>query len=616
MSLTKVTFSMIDGAIVNPEDNGATPGGTVDSTAAMVLSLSAGKTIDLGGNTFLTSSLTIPNCTIRNGTLKLIAGARFTVNTGCTFDGVTIDANNNAVNVAAVYVFGGKFNFHNSVVTNINSTVAVSAQYGIIIKKQPSVGLEQIEFSIRDSEFSNITNTDDGVPTGAGFCGGVFFFGDEPLLANYTQPCDGVVDNCVFDNIYTQTSGGATIDNTDADAIRFFVDGWAESFDVIFPITITNCRFNDIQKSIIKNNGGNGMTMRDCYIRARRTDFTLLAAVRIQSAYDCVVDNLSFDGNATYLFALSTKRCQIYNTNMTLGTNVTQGLFFQDAGITSANVIVNGGAWNEIGRLIGSNYSSGVACINLTVSNIAGVVTTPQNPYISLLRFSGVLLENIAFTTASAVDVVRLVESSDVTIDKCQFVSARRSVAMDANSLATLNLRITNCQFEMTGVGTGQRMITVRADTGSVLTPEEVVIENTKLIRYSHTSATNDEFLLIQATNIKVDNVQMILKQTGSGTFAATQAMNFASCTKVQLTNISYTCNFTFNASWAGWTANFNSCQYVTVYNVHGGCRRGVEFTSTSNCTYNNIAAVVGQTVTSVTGGTNIVAGAELNAVL
>lgn len=617
MSLTKVTFSMINGAIVNPIDSGATPGGLVDSTTAFTAALVAGTTVDLGGNTFLVGSLTIPNCTITNGTLKLVSGSRLTVNTGCIFDGVTVDANNSAVNVAAIYVFGGNFNFHNSKVTNIDSAGAVAAQYGIIIKKQPGTGLEKIVFSIRDSEFSNIVNTDDGAPAGSGFCGGVFFFGDEASLANYTDPCKGVIDNCVFDNIWTRTGGGATIDNTDADAIRFYIDGWAESFNVVFPITISNCKFYKIQKSCIKNNGGNGMSVCSMYVKADRVDFTMLAAIRIQSAYDCVINDLTFDGSATYLFALSTKRCQIYNTNLTLASNVTQGLFFQNFGIISANIIVDGGAWNEVGRLIGSNYSSGTTATNVVVSNIAGVVTTPQSPYISLLRFSGITLNNVKFENPSlVVDAVQLSDSDNVLFSNCSFVTARRAIAMDTNNTAVVNITIDGCYLETTGKGIGLRLVTIRPTSGSVATPDGVYIYNTRMKRYTHSSQTNDEFVFVQASNVKIDGLHMLVEQDGANTIAAPTAINLISCTKIQLTNVQYTCNFTFAAGWVGWAALLSSCQYATIYNIHGGCRRGVEFNLTSNCAYNNIAAVVGQTVTAVTGGTNIVAGAELNAVL
>jgi len=598
-------------------DFGADPTGTSNATTAFTNALAAGQNYDLGGGTYLIDSLTIPDCTITNGTLKLTANSRLTVNTGCTFDGVTIDCQDLAVNVAAIYVFGGKFNFHNSEITNIDSSVAVAAQYGIILKMQPSTGLDQVEFSIRDSKFSNITNTDDGAPAGSGFCGGVFFFGDEASLSNYTKPCSGVIDNCSFDNIYTQTGSGATIDNCDADAIRFYVDAWTASFNVIFPVTISNCRFKDIQKSCIKNAGGNGMTVNDAYVDANRTDFTMLAAIRIQTAYDCIINGLTFNGNVKYLYALSTKRCQINDTNTTLSSDIEQGVFFQLTSTASYGVIVNGGVWHGVTRLLGTNVTStAFAPQSVLLSNIlGGSVTSPSSPYIYAAYFDDLKLDNVRFSTTSVLDVVSLLDSTNTTITSCNFVSARRAIAMDVNNVATANLKITDCDFETTGVGIGYRLVSIRPTSGTQLTPDGVFISGCKLTRTSYTSSTNDDFLLLQASNVKIDNIQMVLKH-GAGEYASTTAMQLVSCTKVQITNISYTCDFTFNAGWAGWTALLNSCTYATVYNIHGGCRRGVEFTSTSNCTYNNIAAVVGETVTSVTGGTNIVAGAELNAVL
>lgn len=595
---------------INPKWFGAKGDGVTDDSASFVLT--AGGTYDLGGLAYVIGSKTIPLCTIKNGTIKLTANSRLSISDGATFENITIDCQNLPVNVSALYVYGGNFTFHNSAIKNINSATPMSAQYGIIIKPQGGV-----KFSIRDSLFLNITNTDDGTPAGSGFCGGVFFFGDAVSLTEYeATPSNGIIDHCTFENIYTQTGVGATIDNTDADAIRFYIDGLTEAFDVIFPITVSNCRFKDVQKSCFKINGGNGMTIENINIDAKRADFTMLAAIRIQYAYDCVIENVTLDGNATYLFALSTKRCQITNTNTTSSSNVTQGIFIQDSGIVSSGIIVDGGAWNQVSRLVGTNYTTGTSVENMKIANIVANHTTPNNPYVYIPYSLNVTLDNITFATTSAVDVCQVSETSGMKIKNCNFKSGRRSIAMDANSQQNLNLTIQGCTLETTGVGIGHRLITLRATTGTALTPTGISIKDCNLKRYSFTSSTNDEFMLIQGNIVSIDNIQMYVEQLSTNTFASAYAINLLSSTKVNLTNIFYTCNFAYNASWAGWVAILNACTFATVYNIHGGCRRGVEFSNTSNCHYNNIAAVVSNTITTVTGGTNITAGTDLVAVL
>lgn len=58
MSLTKVTYSMINGAPINPVDFGADPTGVSDSSSAIQAALNTGRVVDLGdsNNTYLVTS--------------------------------------------------------------------------------------------------------------------------------------------------------------------------------------------------------------------------------------------------------------------------------------------------------------------------------------------------------------------------------------------------------------------------------------------------------------------------------------------------------------------------------------------------------------------------------
>lgn len=68
MSLTKATYSMLDGAPVNIRDFGADPTGTTDSTAAIQAAIAASNGVVLGapGDTYLMTSITITKDVVVN----------------------------------------------------------------------------------------------------------------------------------------------------------------------------------------------------------------------------------------------------------------------------------------------------------------------------------------------------------------------------------------------------------------------------------------------------------------------------------------------------------------------------------------------------------------------
>ena len=583
--------------------------GITDDTLFIQNALGVGSILDLDGLICKTSALSLSNNTIKNGTLKLNPSSTITT-INSSFENVIIDANNSSVNGSAVRVLSGTFNFIDSKIININSTVSVNSQYAILMEIKNG-----ITFNIQNSIFKDITNTDDGVPTNNGFCGGILFFGDSEDLSVYsTNKTSGVINACTFDNIYTQVGVGATIDNTDADAIRGYIDGWVESFDTLFNIVVSNCNFYNVQKSAIKNNGINGLTVNDCFISSKRTDFPMLVGVRIQTAYDCNINGLSVEGSFTYLFAISGKRIGIINTNISLDSSIVQGLFFQETGIISNNILVSGCQWNNTSRLVGTNYVLEDRCRQLTIRDII-VDGDESYPIFSLRGFNGVLLDNIKTISDTTDDIIHLQDTKNITISNCNFICSRSAITLVDNTLNEINLNINNCYMETTATGVGYRLINLRVESGT-LNPSGIKISNTKLVRYSHTSATNDEYILIRGDNIMLNDLQLELKQKSTNTFAATQAINIISSNKVSINNITFTCNFTFNPSWAGWVVLLNNCSKLTVFNVHGGCRRGLELVNCSNGTYNNIVAVLAQTVVGSTGGTNITAGSDLYGVL
>lgn len=90
MSLTKVTYSMINGAPINVLDYGAVGNGTTDDTAAIQAALNVGGTVVIPDGTFkITSALTVG---IADTTIKLGAKTNIDYSTVSTYIAVKINA--------------------------------------------------------------------------------------------------------------------------------------------------------------------------------------------------------------------------------------------------------------------------------------------------------------------------------------------------------------------------------------------------------------------------------------------------------------------------------------------------------------------------------------------
>lgn len=121
MSLTKVSYSMIQGAVFNALDYGADPTGVADSTAAIQAAINAAYALSLG-------NITVPYDVIRKGgsTVYLPAGAYKTTATVELKEGVTLQG-------------AGRF-----------STVITSAYDGTLIRNQTPVYYDAFGMGIKD----------------------------------------------------------------------------------------------------------------------------------------------------------------------------------------------------------------------------------------------------------------------------------------------------------------------------------------------------------------------------------------------------------------------------------------------------------------------------------
>jgi hypothetical protein len=113
MSLTKVSYSMIDGASVNVLDYGADPTGVSDSTTAIQLAIATGKSIYFGGygNIFLISGSLSPSagqCLFgENATLKTTSNIPMIVMASyCTVIGLRFEGNSTGSSQRGIFIDG------------------------------------------------------------------------------------------------------------------------------------------------------------------------------------------------------------------------------------------------------------------------------------------------------------------------------------------------------------------------------------------------------------------------------------------------------------------------------------------------------------------------------
>lgn len=139
MALTKVTYSMIDGAAVNVNDYGinAAPG-TTDMTAAIDAALATGKTVIIDGLVATTGGHRLGGSTgqfkgqaiigINGGKLKKLSGTNYVIDTA---QGAEVGIKDLYIDLNGLNGNGLWWRGHYSNLTNVNITNGGSTSYGI-----------------------------------------------------------------------------------------------------------------------------------------------------------------------------------------------------------------------------------------------------------------------------------------------------------------------------------------------------------------------------------------------------------------------------------------------------------------------------------------------------
>lgn len=300
MALTKVTYSMIEGAPANVLDFGAVGDGVANDTAAIQAAVdSARYEVDLVGGIYrITSVITFDenNMIIKNGTLLFDGDntARLAKITGdnVTFKNVVFDGNSKQPKSSLVYVdestdrpvFNGCT--FNNIEARSTGTTPLNQCCALLINPYAVTNFEVVNCLFKD-----LIKFNDGIGTvpvvaatvGLGFIGGIYFLPDDMEIPTAPQPIPtaGTVIGCTFDNIQTILAAGLSIGDqanfNDADAIRTLGEpGGAE----ILSVHVSDCIFRQCSKRAFKFRAA-GSIAHDCEVYAEGMQYGMIVPIDV-----------------------------------------------------------------------------------------------------------------------------------------------------------------------------------------------------------------------------------------------------------------------------------------------------------------------------------------------
>jgi hypothetical protein len=313
MSLTKATYSMIDGAPVNIRDYGADPTGVADSTAAIQAAIAASSGVVVGspGDTYLMTSITI--------TKDVVIDAQ-----GSTFKATALS---NVTFICQARVF-----FANAVFDNVNLAWSAGATSG----------------GVSGSKFINPTYNQTGAISGASniLIENNYFTGKATgPLGSATYPCCQITTgahNISFINNYCyDVEAGVTNDGISSDTYNILVEG--NYFDTLTQYAVKN----DVSRDVIVRNNNISNTVYGVFQ---------------QVCYNTTISSNKFD---------TCTEAAMYNAQVNLQT----GVWFNSNEITNTPTGVLRGLC--YGTIIGNQMTGGYSLVSPLISGgVVGTMAT------------------------------------------------------------------------------------------------------------------------------------------------------------------------------------------------------------------------------------------------
>lgn len=595
MSLTKVSYSMIDGPQVSVADFGASPSSS-DNTAALIAAFSASsnKTLVFESGTYVVKQLIASASNIRiigNGaTIEYsedIADCSLDLTDAyienITFDGSGFNIADNTENKKSgvIKAQGDTFRMFNVTFTDLHG-LENQYQYGAVVNASTKSIVESCTFS-------NIRTRTNTANTG-GFCGGYWINLDSGLSMS---PSEHTVSNCLFEDIYTtQNAAGQLF--PDSDGVRsYFADiatGGTAYVQAVraTTITVTGCSFVNVLKSACKIQDAN------CYINGCRVvindlqdqgQTSVYTGFRYQdgiyvSVTDCsVIGKLRIGsllvGSNTFVNNLYVGIEDVAATDQSgLVIGNVAGAFAPSestisyAGIT--NFTTDGGEYSldiygvdEI-FVDGSNLEGPIAiihCDNLYVSNskldgmIQNAHRSPYTPYIKKIVFSNCYIDNAS--TGFYQNNILSDEAFDFVMDNVKLINAKEKLL---ETTQEVSIKLSNCNItvndpsdsgrdflELSSVSELRIYDTVITDTRTTDSPdlliytdnsnEKVFVDGLKFIAKTGSNYTNAIYLAGSGTNVVLRNLEF--EDMPSDTYA----INISSTQNPSVSNVR--CNYT-----------------------------------------------------------------------
>lgn len=537
---------------------GAKGNGSTDDTAILSDCMNNFSEIDLDGRNFKVTSITITHDTsIKNGVISLFHLSRISLHSHLILEQVTFDALEQTVRKAILYGYSGSITAKNCTFKNIKTTIPPSSstadtahQYGIMSE------MAGCHVMLHNVCFENISAMGDanGSTEGNGFCGGIYLFGEkaisylDPGAADYykkvySDPSKISITNCIFKNIYTlkhPLNGGAL--DTDADAIRVSITSYNDNFDINHNILIDQNRFIDIQKSCVKAGNFNGLVLTNSVISTEKmTTRPMVGAFRIQPVKNALVSNVLYDGSCTFLmYARGSKNIHFHNiSNLETSTIETAFQIMEDC----ENIDISD-SHITCGRFL--NVEKGemgiISCNGLRVTDCHATQQTAQSPFIRVSDAPDVSIAECQLNTlnTSTIDCITILDTPNFSLSNSRLFYGRSAIVCTENNLASANnITISSSKFERQQYSIGSRHLLLRATAGSNPRLTGIVIRNCDFSANSQAAKSNDEIMLITATDLTLSDLQLVIHHVGTNDAQpAAGLIQILQCTKVNISNI------------------------------------------------------------------------------